>query len=60
MEILGKIWSNQFNLFKFWCIKNAEDPSVAKDVDLEKDSYDRKDNYDAQGIAVFLYLCFKQ
>jgi hypothetical protein len=59
VQVLDRIWANKFNIFKFWCIKNAENPAKAKEIDEEKDSYDRRDNYDAQGIAVYLYLNFK-
>ncbi len=31
---------------KLWCIKYAENPQLARMVDNEKDSYDRRDNYD--------------
>ena len=30
VKTIDKIWSNKFTLFKFWCIKNAEDPSKSK------------------------------
>jgi hypothetical protein len=44
---------------KLWCIKNAEDPEVARLVDDQKDCYERTDNYDGQGVAVFVYLNLK-
>lgn len=58
-ESLATIWPNQYNILKFWCIKHAENPSKSREVDESKDSYDRRDNYDAQGIAIFAYLNFK-
>jgi len=44
---------------KLWCIKNAEDPEQARLVDDQKDCYERTDNYDGQGVAVFVYLNLK-
>ena len=57
---LVKIWSNPFNLMKLWCIKYAEEPEKARVVDSSKDSYDRIDNYDGQGIAIWVYICLKE
>ena len=59
-EALDKIWPNKYNIFKFWCIKHAENPRKAREVDETKDAYDRQDNYDAQGVAVFTYAFFKK
>ena len=50
---------NKFNILKLWCIKNAEDPDQARLVDDQKDSYERTDNYDGQGVAVLVYLNMK-
>jgi hypothetical protein len=33
VQVLDRIWANKFNIFKFWCIKNAENPAIAKEVD---------------------------
>jgi hypothetical protein len=41
LNCISKIWSNKFSLLKFWCIKYAENPEKALEIDLEKDSYDR-------------------
>ena len=56
---LDQIWTNKFNILKLWCIKNAEDPELARLVDDQKDCYERTDNYDGQGVAVFVYLNLK-
>ena len=45
-DALSSIWLHPFNLVKFWCIKYAENPEKAREVDKEKNSYDRQDNYD--------------
>jgi hypothetical protein len=41
MDSLAKIWPNQQNILRFWCIKHAEDPQKSTEVNEEKDSYDR-------------------
>ena len=41
VESLAKIWPNQQNILRFWCIKHAENPRKSTEVDEEKDSYDR-------------------
>ena len=46
MDALHDIWPNPFNILKFWCIKYAENPTKAREVNVDKDSYDRQDNYD--------------
>ena len=60
MSSINHIWSNPFNLLKFWCIKYAEDPAKLRTFDVEKDSYERLDSYDGQGVAVFTYLNFRK
>lgn len=60
VDALGRIWTNPFDLVKLWSIKFAEDPDKARKFDEMKDSYDRTDLYDGQGIAVFAYLHMKK
>ena len=60
VESLNSIWTSPFNLVKFWCIKYAENPDKARECDVNKDAYDRQDNYDAQGISVWAYLNLKE
>ena len=60
LESIFRIWKNPQNILKLWCIKFAEDPDLTRSIDPKKDSYDRTDNYDGQGVAVFVYLSIKQ
>lgn len=46
LTVIDQIWTNKFNIMKLWCIKNAEDPEKARDLDSSKDCYERLDNYD--------------
>ena len=59
-DALGRIWTNPFDLVKLWSIKFAEEPDKARKLDESKDSYDRTDLYDGQGVAVFAYLHMKK
>ena len=60
MEKISKIWRNPFDLVALWAVKFADNPAKARTVDAEKDSYDRQDNYNAQGVAVYAYLHLKK
>ena len=60
MNALSRIWTNPFDLVKLWSIKFAEDPEKARQLDESKDSYERTDLYDGQGVAVFAYLHMKR
>mmetsp|Transcript_6748 Transcript_6748/g.11315 ORF Transcript_6748/g.11315 Transcript_6748/m.11315 type:complete len:208 (+) Transcript_6748:959-1582(+) len=60
VETLGKIWTSPQNILKIWCIKFADDPQLSRTLDLEKDSYERTDNYDGQGVAIYAYLHLKE
>lgn len=60
MDALGRIWTNPFDLVKLWSIKFAEEPEKARKYDDSKDSYERTDLYDGQGVAVFAYLHMKK
>ena len=60
MSSLNHIWSNPYNIVKFWWIKYAEDPSKLREVNINKDTFERVDSYDGQGVAVFLYLNFRK
>jgi len=59
MQSLNAIWTNPFDIVKFWSIKFAEDPEQSRQVAESKDAYDRQDNYDGQGVAIFAYLHMK-
>jgi hypothetical protein len=60
VDALGRIWTNPFDLVKLWSIKFAEEPEKARQVEDSKDSYERTDLYDGQGVAVFTYLHMKK
>jgi hypothetical protein len=57
---LERIWPNPISLLKIWCIKNAEDPQFARNVTTNKDTFERQDMYDGQGVGVWIYLHIKQ
>lgn len=59
MDKLNLIWIDAFDPVALWSIKNADDPMKARNVDAEKDAYDRKDNYNGQGVAVYAYVHLK-
>lgn len=52
-----------FNMLELWNIKNAERPGVSEEmlkVQPGRDSYERKDFYNCQGIAAFYILKFRK
>ena len=60
VDSLARIWTNPFDLVKLWSTKFAENPEKAQKYDEDKDSYDRTDIYDGQGVAVFAYIYLKK
>ena len=60
VDALARIWINPFDLVKLWSIKFAEDPEKARKYEEHKDTYERTDIYDGQGVAVFAYLYMKK
>lgn len=60
VDALTKIWVNPFEIVKLWSIKFAENPDAATAFDENKDSYDRMDQYNSQGVAILTYLFIKK
>ena len=43
----------------FWHVKNAEVEKKWDDIDDQRDSYDRQDNYNVIGLAVYMFMANK-
>lgn len=56
---IKSICPNHLSLLWFWHIKNAEVEKKWDDIDETRESYDRQDNYNVIGLAVYLFLSSK-
>ena len=49
-----------YRLLWFWHIKNADEDKKWDEDDESRESYERTDNYNVFGLAVFFFLSFKE
>ena len=58
-KAIKSICPNQLHLLWFWHVKNSEVEKKWDEIDSSRDSYDRQDNFNVVGLAIYLFFTQK-